>query len=301
MRRPWLIPLLSALGILLALASGLFSTSDPAAAVPSVPPSQSAPPVPDALSLPILLYHHIDASGEGESVIAQSVFLSHLDALAQAGYQTVTFQQLYDYVALGVPLPENPLVLTFDDGYLSNYEIAYPALKERGMVGTIFVIGSSVGRDTYKDSDTPITPHFSYEQAREMIEAGVMSIQTHTYDMHQYRPLEPDGGREGVLPRPEEPAGDYIQALRADLRRAVAELAENTGEEALALSYPFGLHTRESDVVAAELGFPITLTTVMEQARLVRGDLDSLLLLGRFSIDDCTPQALLEQIAPDDP
>ena len=167
--------------------------------------------VPEQISVPILLYHDIQDSGEGDSTISKKVFLSHLDALQKAGYETVTFQRLINYVKYGFSLPEKPILITFDDGYLSNYKIAWPALQLRGMVGTIFVVGSSVGKDTYKDTGVSTLPHFNYWQANEMIASGVMSIQSHTYDLHQYRPLEADGGREGVLPKVGESAEAYRQ------------------------------------------------------------------------------------------
>lgn len=249
-----------------------------------------------SVTLPILLYHDIQETGEGESVIARDVFLSHLDALQEAGYETVTFQQVIDFVQHGSPLPSKPILITFDDGYLSNYQIAWPALQERGMVGTIFVIGCSVGKDTYKDTGVPIIPHFSYVQAREMLNSGVMSIQSHTYDLHQYRPLEPDGGREGVLPKEGETLAAYEASLRRDLRLARMMLEENTGESIQVLSYPYGLYTQESEAISKELGFSVTLTTQMKPALLRRNDPSSLRLMGRYSIDDCTPQQLLEKI-----
>ncbi len=248
------------------------------------------------VSIPILLYHDIQESGEGESIIARKVFLSHLDAIQEAGYETITFQQIINFVSHGGSLPEKPILITFDDGYLSNYEIAWPALQEREMVGTIFVIGCSVGKDTYKDTEVPIIPHFTYQQAREMIDSGVMSIQSHTYDLHQYRPLEPDGGREGVLPKAGETAESYRKILSYDFQLARETLEEHTGETVQVLAYPYGLHTLDSETISAEMGFSVTLTTQMETALLRRGDPASLRLMGRYSIDDCPWQELLAQI-----
>lgn len=85
----------------------------------------------------------------------------------------------------GEALPEKPVVITFDDGYQSNYEYAYPILKKYGMKATIFVIGSSVGKDEYKDTGLPMLPHFGVSEAREMENSGLISIQSHTYDLHQ--------------------------------------------------------------------------------------------------------------------
>ena len=212
------------------------------------------------VSVPILLYHDIQDTGEGDSTISQEVFLSHLDAIQQAGYETVTFQQLINFVEHEGSLPEKPILITFDDGYLSNYKIAWPALQERGMVGTIFVIGSLVGKDTYKDTGVPTIPHFTYKQAKEMIDSGVMSIQSHTYDLHQYGPLEPDGGREGVLPMEGETSKDYRQVLLKDFLRSRDALHQNTGATIQVLAYPYGLYTQDSEAISTQFGFSVTLT-----------------------------------------
>ncbi len=248
------------------------------------------------ISLPILLYHEINDTGEGESIISKQVFITHLDALKEAGYQTVTFQQLIDSVENGVDLPKKPILITFDDGYVSNYEIAYPALKERDMKATIFIIGNSVGKDTYKETGSPMIPHFSYEQAQEMVKSGTISIQSHTYDLHQYEPLEGNKYREGILPRSGETMEEYQDAIYQDLKKSISDIQLNLGETVNVLAYPFGLHTKESEEICTELGIKVTLTTQMEPAHLIQGDMNSLRLLGRYSIDDCTVDELFTLI-----
>ena len=84
--------------------------------------------------------------------------------------------------------------------------------------------------------------------------------------------------------------------MRRDLHLSRTMLEENTGKPVQVLSYPYGLYTQESEAISKELGFSVTLTTQMQPARLRRGDPDSLRLMGRYSIDDCTPQQLLEKI-----
>ena len=56
---------------------------------------------------------------------------------------------------------------------------------------TIFVIGCSVGHDRYyKDTQYELTPHFGQAEISEMLESGLISIESHTYDMHQWAPFE---------------------------------------------------------------------------------------------------------------
>lgn len=194
-------------------------------------------------------------------------------------------------------MPVKPIMITFDDGYLSNYEIAWHALMERGMTATIFVVGSSVGKSTYKETGVPIIPHFSYEQAWQMVASGVISIQSHTFDMHQLAYLEPDDGRNGVLPKEDETSEEYLNALRTDFQKSINELADYTGEPVIALAYPLGLHTQLSERVCTENGIQISLTTEPRVAQVIKDDSDSLRLLSRLSIDDCTAEELLQIIS----
>ena len=277
--------------LLAALLSGCAGPSAPQAGSQSDP---EPPAPPEEAVVPILLYHDVSEDGAGDYVIARDNLYAHLDALKEAGYHTVTFRQLADYVENRTPLPEKPVALTFDDGYLSNYEVVWPALLERDMTATIFVIGCSVGKETYKDTGAAMTPHFSYAQAEEMIQSGAVSVQSHTYDMHQYQPLEADGGRRGCLPREDETGEDYRRALEADLTRAIDELQANSSETALVLSYPGGDYTPEAEEISAGLGLRISVSTAAQPAVLRQGDPSSLRLLGRYNIDDCSARELLE-------
>lgn len=250
-----------------------------------------------SVQVPILLYHHIADENQGENIISMELFKSHLDALKAQGYETVSFQQLLDYVETGAALPEKPVVINFDDGYTSNYDFAWPALVERDMKATIFVIGCSVGKDTYKDTGLKMKPHFSYDQAQEMIDSGLISIQPHTYDMHKHKPYESENSRTGLLPLDGESEADYRQALKDDLTRAIEKLEENTSEKVYALAYPSGKFTEISEEVCSELGISITLTTKPAVNTVVKGAPSCLRLMSRYTIPSCSSQELLALLA----
>ena len=96
------------------------------------------------------MYHHLDDEVTNSSVITPERFEEHLAALKDAGFNAITLHQLAAYVEKGEELPDNPVVITFDDGYSSNYELAYPLLKKYDMAATINVIGVSVGAEIYR-------------------------------------------------------------------------------------------------------------------------------------------------------
>jgi peptidoglycan/xylan/chitin deacetylase (PgdA/CDA1 family) len=96
--------------------------------------------------VPILTYHSISDAPDGFT-LRESDFTSHLDALQRAGLHTVTFHEWLAHEDGGTPLPANPIILTFDDGFEDAYSTVLPALRTRGMRGTFFVVTSLVGAD----------------------------------------------------------------------------------------------------------------------------------------------------------
>ena len=239
--------------------------------------------------VPVLMYHHIDPQADDNTTITPETFEAQIAALAEAGYTAIFPDDLAAYVREGKELPEKPVVITFDDGYLSNYEYAWPILEKYGMVATIFVIGSTVGdTDHYKDTDYPITPHFSYAQAKEMVDSGVISIQSHTYDMHQWGPYEDtDQPRENLLPLEGESEADYRAALSADCETIRREIQTGTGEEAVhVMAFPGGYYDTLSLVTLLENGFDISFSTEVGTNTLVKGMDQSLLALDRYNMNE---------------
>ena len=253
---------------------------------------------PRGTAVPILMYHHFDDAVSSDATMTPAAFEAHLAALSEAGYTAVTFQELLDYVNEDGTLPDRPVCITIDDGYLSNYTVAWPLLEQYGMKATIFVIGSSVGRSRYKDTDYPIIPHFSWAQAEEMLASGTVDIQCHTYDMHQYAPYEAGEARPNILPLPGESEADYTAALTADIERFQAECEAALGRRAWVLAYPTGVYSALSERVLHTLGFSVTLTTEGAKVnRIIPGRPESLYALGRHDItESVTPEQLLAML-----
>jgi peptidoglycan/xylan/chitin deacetylase (PgdA/CDA1 family) len=245
----------------------------------------------------ILMYHHIAPEGKGDVIISQKLFESHIKAIYDAGYTTVSFNQLIDYVEKGIELPEKSVVLTFDDGYLSNYEIAYPILKKYNMKATIFVIGAFVGTDTYKDTDYKTIPYFSYAQAQEMVSSGLVSIQSHTYDMHQTAWLEKGKIRKNALPITGENHDNYIASFCADFQKSKTNIEMALQKEVNVFSYPSGLSTQLSDSLLNKMGVKCSVITTEFPNTLVKGLPQSLYALYRYNMTEkITPEQMLKDI-----
>ncbi len=177
--------------------------ADPAAIVT---PNSLAPPEPDGVArtadVPILMYHYISVAPSTQDRIRYGLsvppdmFEAQLNLLRNNGFTTITLRDLYDYLAVGTPLPKRPIVLTFDDGYIDNYTNAFPLLRKYGMTGTFFVLTGKA------DDGNPA--YLSWDMIQAMSSAG-MDIQLHSRDHLDMRNRSYDwlvfqiiGGRQSI-------------------------------------------------------------------------------------------------------
>ena len=236
--------------------------------------------------IPILMYHHLTNDVQSGMHVSPDVFEAQMRGLYEHGFNVITLRQLVDFVDHGVPLPERPVVITFDDGYLSVYQYAFPILERYGHPATVFVIGEAVGTDTYKDTGNPTTPKFCYDQARRMVESGLISIQSHSYDMHQWEPFEEGRARVNILQWDDECEAEYVEILRQDHMRISADIYTKLGEEVFAHAFPLGIYDLLSQVVLIDMGVRVTLGTSWGMNTIIMGLPQSLLSLRRFNITD---------------
>ena len=279
---------------------GTYVTTDtPASYFTDVLQPPALPASEISAQVPILMYHHLSEDVTNSEMVSPEQFEAQIRALSEAGYTGVSFDELQAYVLRGEPLPEKPVVITFDDGYLSNYTLAYPILQKYGMKATIFAIAVSFDKDHYKDTGYAMTPHFGAAEAKEMTDSGLISIQSHTYDMHQWPPYE-DGSaavRENILPLAGESEEAYVQALTEDFTKSRAQLEDATGQPVDVLAYPAGQYSTLAQVTLQELGVHVTLSTNPGVNTVVKGLPQTLYAMLRFGItDDITPAALLALI-----
>ena len=148
----------------------------------ATPPTLGALPTPPSglswtLRVPILMYHYISIPPEDADIyrIDLSVhpdnFRAQMAYLAENGYTTVDLYDLSRAITNQGELPEKPVIITIDDGYLDAYEIAFPILQEFGHTATIFVITDLVDREH--------PAYATWPMLKEMAEAG-MRIEPHS-------------------------------------------------------------------------------------------------------------------------
>ncbi len=247
--------------------------------------------------VPILMYHHLAETSENPEIITPESFEAQMKALRDAGYTAVDFDELYAYTTTDATLPEKPVVITFDDGYSSNLDFAYPILVKYGMKATVFVIGVSVGKDTYKDTGVAMTPHFSLDEALAAEKSGVIRIESHGFDLHEVEGRDESPIREGALQRSGESESEYIGFLRADAASENELFAGTLGHKMTALAYPYGKFTPLSEVILNEEGIRATVTVTSGMNTVVKGLPQSLRAMNRFTVyNETTPDELIKMI-----
>jgi peptidoglycan/xylan/chitin deacetylase (PgdA/CDA1 family) len=152
-----------------------------ATATATTTPVSSVPPQPDGVArsaeVPILMYHYISASPSVQDRIryglsvTPEMFEDQVKLLSANGYTTISLRDLYNYLAVGTTLPANPIILTFDDGYVDNYTNAFPILQKYGMTGTFFVLTGP--------ADDGEAAYLTWDMITEMSNAG-MDMQLHS-------------------------------------------------------------------------------------------------------------------------
>jgi len=249
----------------------------------------------------VIMYHDFreEAVPTNDAIISTETFRNQIYTLHSAGFETVTFDDLIAFVDYGVPLPPRPVVITIDDGYRSNLEIAAPILQEFDMRAIINVIGISRGRDTYRHTDIPIIPHFRWDEVRPWVQSGVIQIGHHSYDMHRWHrnPYEP--WRDGVLPMEGESAEDHRNALKADFKKLQNIIKAELGIEVPVFAYPYGRYNAQTEEILQELGVRVTLTTRASLNVIEYGRPESLFLLGRFNMAEHTDLDTLIRLLQD--
>lgn len=236
--------------------------------------------VSEGVELPVLMYHHLLKAEHrtGTYVITPARFEADLQYLQKKGYTTVTLTQLLDFINHGTPLPEKPILLTFDDGYESVYAYAYPLLQKYGMHAVVSIIGIYTDAFSEEGVERHLNySHLSWDQLAEMVESGHFEVGNHSYDMHKPR----GSARYGISRRTGESADDYRSALFRDVGGLNDTIHRQLDLEPILFAYPFGAGIKDSRPLLTQLGFSVFLTCEEKMNRLKPGELP--LSLCRFN------------------
>ncbi len=182
----------------------------------------SASDVLSRKQIPVLCYHQIrdwrvtDSKRSKDYIVPVAVFKQQIKMLADSGYHTITPDQLYDYLTKGSPLPQKPVMLTYDDTDIGQYSIAFPEMQKYNFKGLFFIMTVSLNRPNYMTKD----------EVKELSDAGNI-IGSHTWDHHNVKQYK---GKDWSV----------------QVDKPTQQLENITGKPIRYFAYPFGLWNEQA-------------------------------------------------------
>lgn len=121
--------------------------------------------------VPILTYHQVNDIDKDAKTLTVEQFDAQMKYLSEGGYNVITPTELLDSWEGNGTLPENPVVITFDDAHIDMYKNVFPILQKYNLRATFFLVTDFVN----------LYPNYiTWEQAREMQASGLVDIESHT-------------------------------------------------------------------------------------------------------------------------
>ncbi len=198
--------LILGISIVLCHLPGLLAVPTPTPTFTSPPPTETATPFPtvtpaptptatwvhqgpNAVIVPIILYHRIDVSPiNSRYYVPPEKFEQEMKLLHDWEYTTITTEMMVKAITAGADLPPRPIIITFDDGHLNNYTAAFPIMQKYGFTGVLYIVGNYMGADQFMNAD----------QIKEMAAAG-WEVGSHTMNHADLTLLEPQKQRHEIV------------------------------------------------------------------------------------------------------
>jgi peptidoglycan/xylan/chitin deacetylase (PgdA/CDA1 family) len=176
--------------------------------------------------------------------ISPSNFAIQMEWLYSHGYKAVSIREIDNFTGTN---DDNAVVITFDDGYSSFIEYAYPRLKEYDFKSNINIIGRNVGTFINFYGNRPM---LSWDEYRFLANSGLVDLGSHTNNLHPCG----SNSRSGALSVSDK-------ELENDLLLFKDIVKKETGQITEILAWPCGIYNRKSTSIAKKAGFKYILTS----------------------------------------
>lgn len=181
-----------------------------------------------SVKIPILLYHDFanplpdNDPDNFEYINTPESLEENIKVLLDNGYTFISFEELNESYKGKTKLPKKPILLTFDDGYYSNYKYAYPILKKYNVKSSIFIITDNIGKTVDGKK------YLSWNNCKTMQDSGLIEIHSHS-KRHVFYDRFP------------------VRTLKDDVKESFEKIEKHLGKKDLKVfAYPYGAHTKES-------------------------------------------------------
>ena len=216
--------------MIMAIATVVVVKNNTVSTTEAEAPAKTIDEIASGAKILVLNYHQV-GNNFTPLCVPTNLFDEQMAYLKDNGYVTITPEELYEGLEGSITLPERPVLITFDDGYIDNYNNALPVLKKYGMRATIFIVPAFTGNNAN---------YLNWDQIKDMERNGI-TIQSHTLN---HRALE-------ELPDDE---------IRAELLNSKIMLEKNLGHPIDFLAYPTGTYNLHIAGIAKDVGYKASFT-----------------------------------------
>jgi len=214
--------------------------------------------------VPVFMYHHVSPHKSDMVTVTPDVFEAQMRFLAEAGYKTLSADEVLDYILGMSAINEKAVAITFDDGYLDNYIYVFPILKKYNIKATIFIVtdwveeaskaqgsrgkGQGVIAPSHQEGKELIAKGqthqviMNWDMVKEMQESGLIDFYSHTMTHRKCAELSD-------------------AELMRELQDSKRVIEQRLNEPCAYLCWPKGSHNANSIKIAKGVGYQALFTT----------------------------------------
>src|SRR5438552_1775816 len=258
------------------------ATATPAGAAPAATPVPAKPVIDQNAQVVIFGYHRfVNNVRHPDTEITPQAFEAQMQELKNKGIAVIPMQDFLAWRRGEKAIPAKSAVLTFDDGWKSQHEVAWPILKKFNYPVTLFIYTEGIKPGHFSGGES-----MSWDQLAEMRDANI-DIQGHTAT-HQDLRRPYDKVAKKKLSPPE-----YEQWLENEVAGSKQMIEQKLGVKVNCFAVPYGFHNDHIRDVAMKAGYE-ALFTVYGQPITMRTPLSS---VGRYLIEANKPKTFADAVS----
>lgn len=222
----------------------------------------------------VLAYHSVvdESAAENQKhyfpqTISAQTLIKHFNWLKENGYNVISWQQVIDAENGKGTLPDNAVLLSFDDGYETMYNVVFPLLKAYNYPAVFAPVTGWLDtpanqKITYADKMLDRSVFATWAQVKEMEQSGLVEVASHTHNLHNGINANPSGGQLPSVIAPEYKNGKYEtedaykNRLKSDFTRSVQTLVNHIGKKPRVMVWPYGQFNDVAVQLARQAGMP---------------------------------------------
>ena len=222
----------------------------------------------------VLAYHSVvdESAAENQKqyfpqTISAQTLIKHFNWLKENGYNVISWQQVIDAENGKGTLPDNAVLLSFDDGYETMYNVVFPLLKAYNYPAVFAPVTGWLDtpadqKIAYADKMLDRSVFATWAQVKEMEQSGLVEVASHTHNLHNGINANPSGGQLPAVIAPEYKNGKYEtedaykNRLKSDFSRTVQTLVNHIGKKPRVMVWPYGQFNDVAVQIARQAGMP---------------------------------------------